>query len=240
MAAAPYIPSKDADLFSWASNFATLIAVSPPTYGLVSADSTAIDNVVNPFLSSYTTSVNPSTRTAPSVAAKDAARAAMLVVVRPYAQNVRNNAGVTNESKGDLGLNIPTTTRSPIFCPQTQPLLQIVAATPLSHTIRYSDANSPQMRGKPFGAKAVYVVVSYATTLGVDPNLAMPATIINAALAVPSSSGLATRQPFAILHDVSQVTKLCTVWARWVGIRGDNGPWSLPIAMTVANTVAGA
>ena len=234
MAQPSYIPPREADLFTWADNFNTLITASPITYGLTSGDAASVDAVVAPFLAAYTTALNPSTRTPSSVAAKDAARAAMLNVVRPVAQNVRNNAGVANDAKSDLGLNIPTTTRSPIFCPQTQPLLSIVAATPLAHTVRFADANTPAARIKPFGAKSLYVVVSYATTAGTDPDAATPATIVNSALAVPSSAGLATRQPFSILHDVSQAGKIATIWGRWVGIRGDTGPWSSATAMTVA------
>lgn len=235
MAQAPYIPPKDADLATWADNFSTLITASPATYGLLAGDAAAIAAVVDPFEAAYTAAVNPSTRTKPSVAAKDAAKAAMLAVVRPYAIQVRDNAGVSDSDKLDLGLTVPTTTRTPILAPQSQPLLQIVAATPLSHTIRFSDANSPQLRGKPFGAKAIALVVSYGTTIGTDPDAAVPVSIVNAALAVPSSTGLATRQPCASVLPVEQVGKLATYWGRWVGIRGDVGPWSLPVAFTVSN-----
>ena len=236
MAQPSYIPAKEAELFTWATNFRDLIDADPPSFGLTAGDAASVDAVVTPFLSAYTTALNPSTRTPSSIAAKDAARAAMLVVVRPIAQNVRNNAGVSNELKSDLGLNIPTTTRSPIFCPQTQPLLSIVAATPLAHTLRFADANTPSARLKPFGAKQLYVVVSYGLTAGTDPEAAAPAKIVNSALAVPSTAGIATRQPFSILHDVSQAGKIATVWARWAGIRGDTGPWSLSVSMTVAAT----
>jgi|SRR5919204_47031 hypothetical protein len=236
MAQAPYIPPKDADLFSWSDNFATLITASPTTYGLVSSDATAINNVVSPWLSAYTIAVNPSTRTGPSVSAKDTARAAMLAVVRPYAIQIRNNMGVSDSAKLDLGLNIPSQARTPILVPQTQPLLSIVAATPLSHTLRYADSNSPQLRSKPAGARAVGIVQVVGLTPGADPTVAVPSILVNSALAVPSAAGLATRQPFAALQDVTNVGKIATYWARWVGQRGDVGPWSLPVSMTIAGT----
>lgn len=232
----PYIPPREADLFTWAANFESLIDASPATYGLTSSDATAISAVVLPFLAAYTTALNPSTRTGPSVAAKDAARAAMLAVVRPYAIQIRDNAGVPDQDKLDLGLNIPSTSRTPTMVPQTAPLLSVVAALPLTHTLRFADTNSPDQRLKPFGAKALYVGVAYSAVLVSDPADTTPARITNSALAVPSETGLATRQPFAVHHDPSTVGMMCTFFGRWVGVRGDNGPWSLPVAMIVAAT----
>lgn len=231
----PYIPAKDADLLAWSDNFAALITASPSTYGLVAGDAAAINAVNTPWDAAYAAAVSPATRGPMTVQDKNSAKAALLAVCRPYALQVRNNAGVSDADKVALGLTVPSTSRTPILAPQTQPLIQIVAATPLSHTLRFSDSNSPQLRGKPFGAKACAFVVSYATTIGTDPDAASPVAIVNSALAVPSSTGLATRQPAASVLPVAQVGKLATYWARWVGIRGDVGPWSLPVAMTVSN-----
>lgn len=236
--AAPYIPNKDALLVAWSDNFASLITASPTTYGLVAADAAAINAVNTPWDTAYAAAVAGATRGPMTVQAKNNARAALLAVVRPYAIQIRNNAGVSDPDKVALGLTVPNQTRTPIFAPQTQPLISIAAATPLSHTLRFSDSNSPQLRGKPFGAKACAFVVSYGTTIGTDPDLAAPVPIVNSALAVPSSTGLATRQPCASVLPVAQVGKLATYWARWVGIRGDVGPWSLPVAMTVSNIAA--
>lgn len=236
--ALPYIPNKDALLVAWSDNFAALITASPTTYGLVAGDAAAINAVNTPWDAAYAAAVAGGTRGPMTVQAKNNARAALLAVVRPYAIQIRNNAGVSDPDKVALGLTVPNTTRTPILAPQSQPLISIVAATPLSHTLRFSDSNSPQLRGKPFGAKACSFVVSYGTTIGSDPDLASPVAIVNSALAVPSSTGLATRQPAASVLPVGQVGKLATYWARWVGIRGDVGPWSLPVAMTVSNIAA--
>ena len=221
MAQPSYIPPKEADLFTWAINFATLITANPGTFGLLAADALVIQGYVDDFTAAYTLALNPSTRTKPTVADKDAKRAAMLGIVRPYAIGIRNNAGVTNEAKLDLGLIIPVTTRTPILVPVTQPILEILAATPLEFTMRFADSGTPASRAKPFGAKSLWIAGVYGTTVAVDP--AVP----------PSVTRLVTTQPFSITHDPAEVGKICTLWGRWVGVRGDVGPWSLSTAMQV-------
>lgn len=221
MAQNPYIPPKEADLFTWATNFAALITLSPATYGLLAADALVIQTYVDDFTAAYTIALNPATRTGPSVADKDAKRAAMLGIVRPYAQDIRNNAGVSNLDKLALGLIIPVTTRTPILVPATQPILEILAATPLQFTMRYADSGTPSSRSKPFGARHLWLAGVYAATVSVDPDVP------------PHVTRLVTTQPLAVDHDPLEVGKICTIWGRWVGIRGDVGPWSLGTAMQV-------
>lgn len=42
--------------------------------------------------------------------------------------------------------------REPIECPQTCPLLNVIAATPGAQTLRYADSMTPDSPAKPFGA----------------------------------------------------------------------------------------
>ena len=46
---ASYIPSRDAELGQWWTNFSTLISGSPGTYGLVAGDAANIATYVNVF-----------------------------------------------------------------------------------------------------------------------------------------------------------------------------------------------
>lgn len=221
MPQAPYIPTQDGLLASWSDNFNTLISASPGTYGLLSSDATAIDSAVAPFLTAYAIAINPSTRTKPSVADKDALKSSMLEVVRPYAITIKNNSGVANTDKLDLGLNVSSDSRTPINCPQTQPLVAIIGATPGTHTLRFADSNTPDKRSKPFGAIQIQVWRVIGTTPATSP-------------ASAAFYGVVTKQPFGVAFDTADSGKICTYFARWVGRRGDFGPWSLPVSMTVA------
>ena len=217
---APYIPSRDSLLNAWAANFANQITANPARFGLQPTDAATIQSYADTFAAAFTTAYDPGTRTKATVADKDAKRAAMLGIVRPYAQEIRNDAGVSDEDKLALGLNLPKQSRTPILVPQTQPLVSVIAATPGVHTLRFADANTPASRAKPFGAKSLQVNVGYGETALQD-------------VAQTSMVALVTRQPFAVTLPLVQGGRLATYFARWVGVRGDFGPWSAPVSMTV-------
>ena len=145
----------------------------------------------------------------------------MLGVVRPYAQRVRNNAGVGDDDKIALGVRPLNAGHTPVLVPQTQPLLSVVGATPGVHTLRFADANTPASRAKPFGATYLQVNVGYG---GVVPSDVSETVLV----------GLFTRQPLAVSLPAARRGQRATYFARWVGVRGDTGPWSPPASMTVA------
>src|SRR5947207_5207711 len=109
-----YLPSRDAELGQWVTNFSTLITASPGTYGLLAGDAGSIAAYVNAFNSALAVVANPATKTRATVAGKDGAKAAMLDIVRPYAIQVRNNAGVSNADKTALGLTIVDQTKTTV------------------------------------------------------------------------------------------------------------------------------
>lgn len=215
-----YIPSRDPAFDTWADNFQTQIAASPATFGLAVPDAVAITAAFDLWHAAFVLAITPATRTKPSVAAKDAQRAASTVTFRTYAQQIRANPGVTNEDKALLLITIPDTGRTPIPAPSTQPLLTLVGATPLTHTLRFADANSPDKRAKPFGALQLEVW----RTIGVAP-VTDPAT--------SDYFGAATKQPFASTFAPADIGKYATYFGRWVTRTGLVGPWSTPIAMVV-------
>lgn len=216
----PYLPPRDNALRDWLDNFSTLISASPATYGLVAADATAIASVVNDFGDALTIAVNPTTRTVPSVADKDAKKAAALQIVRPYAIQIRNNLGVSNEDKAGLGLTLVDPGKTPIPAPSTNPILSIIGATPGAHTLRFADANTPDKRGKPFGASGLEVWRVIGTTPVMTPDGAL-------------FMGMVTRQPFASAFNAADNGKTCTYFARWSTQKGLTGPWSAPVSMTI-------
>lgn len=220
MAQPSYIPNRDTDLATWSDNFSTLITANPSLYGLLAADALTISGVVAPWLTAYSAAVNPGTRTPVTVNAKNVARSSMLVVVRPYSRQIVNNAGVADADKVDLGLNVPSASRTPIPVPMTSPLISIMAATPGGFTVRFQDPNSPSTtRSKPFGARSVQYNIGYAVAPIVDP--------ADTTLAVNVST-----QPFFLQTDPAQAGKIATIFARWVGravgVPGGIGysPWS--------------
>lgn len=226
---APYIPTKDDALDSWAANFATLISASPGTYGLVPADATAIataqTNYHNAFLVGGSSGTpprpnNPSTFTRVTVAAKNSAKIAGVALWRSYAAQIRLNPGVSNSDKLALGLNLPNNAPSPVPAPLTFPLLSINAAGPLTHQLRFADSSTPASRKKPAGALTMQLV-GVALTTEPPPADAMPTLM------------MVTKQPVAIVWGSGDGGKTATYYARWVTRTGLVGPWSAVLGFTI-------
>ncbi len=218
----PYIPESDAAFAAWLTNFSTLISADPSQYGLEAADGVAIANQETAFVAALQLATDPATRTKPSVAGKDAARAAALTVVRPYAIQIRNNLGVSNQAKLDLGLNIPDPTPTPIPAPASAPILAVIGATFGQHTLRYADENTPAARRKPFGAVGLELFVAIADAPVSDP-------------AEASFVRVVTRQPLAVSHDSADNGRMATYFGRWITRTGLAGPWSSPVSYTIVS-----
>jgi len=231
MAQPPYIPTQQSKLVTWAENFSTLISASPSTYGLQAADAATIASYVNAFTNAYAQSTkgSPSTRTPAAVTATNNAQAAMLGIVRTYAQQIRNNMGVTSENKQAIGLNVPSSSRTPIPVPSTAPVIAITGSTPLTFTMTIKDATAPASpRKKAVGAR------SYAIFYTLTPVSAPAPT-------TPSSTVLVvgTKTPFPASFPTGSSGQNATLWGAWQGravgtpAGSTFGPVSNPITQIV-------
>jgi len=137
---ADYIPGQELAMNAWAANFAACIAVAPATYGLTAADAAAITAAQGAFGAALTRATDPLTRTVPSVADKEDKKAAMLVLLRHYAQTLKRNRGLSNQIKATLGLTIDRAGKSRRPAPATAPVLALQRLERLGHTLSYADA----------------------------------------------------------------------------------------------------
>ena len=131
-----YIPNSDSGFDGWASNFATTIAASPVTYGLVVGDAVSITAVQSAYHAAYLlagttpphrTPINPATRTGPNIAAMVIAKNSALITLRAYASIIGANNGVSAAAKAAAGLTVRATGKTPIPQPGTNPILSFVA-----------------------------------------------------------------------------------------------------------------
>lgn len=221
MAVQDYIPSNDEAFQVWATNFRDGIAANPSTYMLTAADATSITTVVNDFVAKLAISNNEATRTKPTIANKDDARATCEDLLRQYAIDIKYNDGILDADKIAIGVRPVNTNREPIQCPQTSPLLNILGNTPGSQTVLYADSTTPDSRAKPFGASELQLFMAVTDTDA-------------ATFADAQFYGKFTRNPIAVEFSADQDQKVATYWARWASVRGETGPWSLPISMTIA------
>ena len=221
-ALAPYIPPKDADFNNWLGNFSTLITASPGTYGLTSGDATAIAAQVAAWEAAYALVTSPTTKTKTTVQAKNAEKITVLATVRPYAQNIGLNAGVSSANKIALGVNPRTSTPVPITVPTTYPVLSITQALPLQHVLHYRDQlASPSVKSKPYGVTGLLLYGTASATVITDPSVLI-------------FLGLQTKSPLLQSWPSGDVGQKAYYAARWATRKGLVGPWSPIASFTIA------
>jgi len=220
-----YIPSSDTVFALWLANFASLITTDPTAYGLVIGDATNIQAQADAFAVAFAASSNPATRTAPTVAAKDQARAAAEFVVRPYAMTVNANPAVSDMQRADLGLTIRKLVPTPVPTPTTAPALTLVMATPGVLHLDYRDSATPDSKKKPYGTIGVELYAAVGLVPAVAP-------------AAADYRLLATKSPVLVPFDAADAGKLATFYARFITSGGSNGvssrgPWSAQLVAVV-------
>jgi hypothetical protein len=216
-----YIPSQESAALTWMQVFAAAILANPGLYGLTAADAAAIVNAVNAFVAAYALAADPATRTPVIVAAKDDCRNSAEQICRQYAMGIKVNAGISDPDKIAIGVRPVNTSRSQRHVPDTSPLLNILAATPGSQTVRYADTMSPETGAKPFGADQLQLFVTVAPEATDDADAAR-------------FYGTFTTNPIGVGFDSADDGKVATYFARWASRKGDTGPWSLPVSMRIA------
>lgn len=220
-----YIPSTDSGFNDWLTNFSTLITADPTAYGLTAGNALDIAAEQTAYNAAYVAATDPGTRTTPTIAAKDSAKADALAVVRPYAIQINNNAAVTNMQRADLGITVRKVTKTPVPAPTSTPALELISATPLIHSLRYSDVEFPTGKAKPAGSIGVQIYASIGATPSTDP-------------AEASYVGTYTKSPLMIPQLNENVGLMANYFARYCTRSGPAGvaqvgPWSSLLSATI-------
>jgi hypothetical protein len=214
--AASYIPPQEAAFVTWLLNFTSLIVGAPTTYGLTTADATALQTMTTTYNTAYNAAKAGGTRGPATIATKDAARANVTTYARQLATLIQANPAITSDQLTALGLTVRKTNKTPIPAPTSSPILTFIAATPLQQTIRFADQNTPAARTKPFGAIALQLVVT--VTGGSTQQLQL------------------TKNPVAINFGSGDAGKLATYTGKWQTRSGLLGPSSNTLSATVIGT----
>lgn len=216
----PYIPTTDAAFAAWLLNFSTLLTAAPATYGLTAPDAVVVAAANSDFQPKYLAATNPTTRTAGTVAAKDASRASGEAIVRPYAIRISVNAAVTAQAKINIGVTVRGAVPTPVPPPTTAPSLSIQSAISGAITLKYSEPGTAG-KAKPAGVVGMEIFRSLGTTFATDPSQA-------------SYVATATKSPVVIPNEPADAGKKATYYARWTTRSGPGGiaqvgPWTPPL-----------
>jgi hypothetical protein len=223
-----YIPRKDALFRAWALAFAAEVAKDPEAVGLTAAESVQITDMAELFATAYDIAVKPMTRTVGSVLHKKEVRGQVEAALRMYAQKVKHTPGVSWAQLEALGVHVDDPTRTKIGPPVTAPAVTIAGSPqPGVHKLVCTDQYLFAVsKRKPHGVAYLQLYAAVGRGRINDVRFA-------------EHLGDYTRQPIRVTWPHELSGKTATYFARWCNGKGEPGPWSLPMAMSITG-VAGA
>lgn len=220
-----FLPRRDAELLSWAGNFADAILTDPAAYGLTIVQAAAFQARREAFGAAYELATVPATRTRSTVNAKDEARARLEVEARTLAGIVRAQSTVSNEQRVNLGVSPRQPRRGRIPPPANRPALHVSDVRGRRISLRLSDPTALR-RGRPQGVAGAVIFLHVAD--------APPQSLAEWGFATQTTRTACT---VAVGPDVPPGSK---VWfsARWFNPRAELGPPAEPVCAYTQFAVA--
>lgn len=216
-----YMPRTDDGFWHWLQNFSSLLQENPQRFAMTAADAQIVVDHFDAYTPLWTQCKQPSLRTSTLIARKDAVKASAIASCRVYAQMIKKVAGVADDDKIALGLHINDNSPTSISVPSTVPMLSIVGGYSGEHILRYADETTPTSRRRPHGVKFIEIRSNIAR--GPNPDVSTAKLV-----------GSFGRQPITVKLEQNNTGDTATYFGRWINTKGQPGPWSLPMTMTIA------
>jgi hypothetical protein len=219
----PYYKLGDTQLLAFASNVSTRLNGDPSAYFVTLEFAAGYQSAYEGFDVALTAALEPTTRTKPSVAAKNAARAVLIEATKNVAGIVSTNPNCTDEKLETLGF-------SPRKEPSPRP--SITEAPEASVVARYGSAVIVDLRvagGTGRGRLSIADgAILYTAVSAQEPT--DPGALVNQGVTGK------TRVQLSFDETLPAGTK---VWitAQWINARG-TGPASAPISTVIAGGAA--
>lgn len=214
-----YMPAKQAAQVLWSQNFHTVTSGKTNQYGLTADQVAAFATVNTTLQAAWAAVMEPSTRTKPTVAAKDDALRAMKAVARNLVSVVQGTPSVTNQLKLDAGLTVRSDKPTPTPIPAAAPKVNVIGVFGRTLMIELRNVAGDK-RAKPEGVKDAMLFYAVGPIPPVDVS---EWTFI----ANPTRTNLEIVLP-------GDIAPGATVWltAYWQNSKSDGGPASAPLSVT--------
>lgn len=214
---ADYLPTRESELVTWASNFNTLVQAGAITYGLTPAQALQMGSLYTAFAAAHQTASDPATRSPSNIIAKNTAMKNMVACIRQLARILQANPSLSAQQKSDLGLTVRDVEPSPVNPPASAPMLDVLSAAGRLVKIRLHDSANPARRGRPDGVAGASVFSFVGPT---------PPAELSAWMFVGNTS----RTGMDVQFD-AQVPAGAVVWltACWFNGKAQNGPACSPV-----------
>jgi hypothetical protein len=215
-----YVPGPDGDFLNWSTGWQAYAAEHSGSIGIPAPDLATLEAKMVAFreaLNAHTAAQNAAQA---ACQAKDAAREDLEGWLRAYSQRVQVFPSTTDADRAGLGITVRDAEPSPTPVGETRPVPTVNAGQRLRHEIRWRDELSGK-RAKPAGAAGCEVWVKVGEP-PVDP-------------AELRFLGLDSRSTMVTNYNGEDGGKVAHYMLRWVGTKGQRGPWSETASATIQN-----
>lgn len=215
-----FVPTSDADLIAWVSNFLSSANSNLAALGLTADNLTPVQDAAGNFETDFAANNAAQASAQGARQNKDDSRAALVALIRPLVRLIQAGATVKDSHRQSLGLNVKSTSRAAAAAPTSRPVATVDTSQRLRHVISFVDEQTPGSRAKPAGVMGCEIWVSLGPTPPVD---ASECRYLATDTATPYTAEYAGADGGKIAHYL----------LRWVNTRGKRGPWSQTVSATI-------
>jgi hypothetical protein len=212
------VPTVDAALAEWSTNFNALGVAQPADFSLTAGQMTQYTTLHTAWMVSYNAAKADGSKSKALVVAKNDAKRSLLVLAREYYGLIQSSLAVTNENKTLIGVRVRNTEPTPVPPPALAPLVTLTAVTGRVARYKLADATAPTSRRKPLNAEGATILSYVGTT---------PPPVTDAGWKVEGQTGRTTFS-VAFPSTVAPGTA-CWVTAVWYNRRGEWSPACAPV-----------
>jgi hypothetical protein len=212
------VPTLDAPLAEWSTNFNTRGVAAPTDFGLSAAQMTLYTPLHTSFISAYNAAKADGAKSKALVIAKDDAKSSLLVYARELYAFIQASLTVSNENKTLIGVVVRDVEPSPVPPPALAPLCTLLSVTGLIARYKLADAQFPNSRRRPPNAKGATILSYVGATPppSDDPMWKLEGQTGKNTFSVQFPSTVAPGTP-------------CWVTVLWYNARGEYSPAAPPV-----------
>ena len=219
---ADYIPSSDAEFNGWLGNFVTYASANEVALGLTVGDVAPIATAQTTWAGALASHVTAQQTAKSATQQKNTDRTSVVTLVRTLVGQLQASAAVDDTERAALGITVPDSEPTPVGPPTSRPILLTGCLQRLQHTVAFMDELTPTSKAKPAGVMGAEIWVKVDGPPPVDPDADL------------RFLGLDTRTPYIAEYAGADGGKPAHYMARWVNSRGEKGPWSETLTVTIS------
>jgi hypothetical protein len=218
---ADYIPKANVEYHVWQFNLIDILSNNATAWGIPEEVITSLKAAQTRWTTAYDKASNKQNRTAADVVNKKEAGDDFTREIRNTVQQwLARNPKVTDADRVRMGINVRSTTHTPVPAPSSFPVGSVDFSRRLQHSISFYDQASAHSNAKPEGVTGCEI---YLKTDGEAPK----------SVEEMNFQGTCSASPFVLKFDGAKVGKTAWYWLRWVNRKGEPGPWSVVISAMV-------